>query len=341
MGAGMIGREHARLVSQHAKTELVGIADPAPGGATLAKELGVAHFADYRAMLDTVKPDGAIVAVPNKLHVDAGLACVERGIVSLVEKPLADTLEGAKRLAAASETAGIAMLTGHHRRHSPDIREARRVVRSGAIGALTVVNGMWLADKPGAYFDATWRRESGGGPILINLIHDIDCLRFICGEIESVRAVVSNAARGFAIEDTAAVVLTFENGAIGTFVLSDSVVSPYNWERTSGQGAYFPHQPGDCYFFGGREGALAVPSMTLWRHQKKDEHWQHPLVSVHQSLDGSRTYANQMDHFVAVVRGEAKPVIDAREGMLTLAATLAVARSAREDRAVIIKHMIA
>ncbi len=340
IGAGLIGREHCALIGQHPGADLVGLADVTAEAKTYADGIGVPCFADYQQMLDETEPDGAIVAVPNRLHLPAGLACLSRGIACLVEKPIADTVELARKLVAASETANVPILVGHHRRHSPDIREAKRLIEAGALGDLVTVNGMWLADKPDDYFDAAWRRESGGGPILINLIHEIDCLRFMVGEIESVRAFTSNAVRGFEVEDTASISLRFENGVLGTFLMSDAVASPYTWEVTSGQALYFPHQPGDCYFFGGRQASLAVPGMNIWRHDDEGKNWQDPLLREQIALDGSQTYRNQLDHFLAVVARNAAPVVTAHDGMVTLAATLAVATAAREDRTVTVREML-
>jgi predicted dehydrogenase len=341
LGAGLMGREHCELMRKHPRAELAGVADPSPDAQNYAAGIGVPYFADYQQMLDETQPDGAIIAVPNTLHVSAGLACLTRGVRCLVEKPIADTIQSARELVDASEAAGVPVLVGHHRRHSPDIREAHRIVRKGILGDLVAVNGMCLSDKPDNYFEAEWRCEPGGGPLLINLIHEIDCLRFICGEVQSVRAFTSNAVRGFDVEDTASVALRFENGAVGTFLISDAVVSPYTWDIASGQALYFPHQPEDCYYFGGRKASLALPSMNLWRHAKGDEHWQHPLLRQHVALDGSRTYRNQLDHFLAVVSGAEDPVITARDGMMTLAATLAVATAAREDRTVTVEELLA
>ena len=340
MGAGLIGREHASLVRSHPATELVGIADVSAEGKQYAESIGVPHYEDFDAMLEELRPNGAIVALPNTMHVMAGLACVRRGIPSLVEKPIADTVEAARELVTESESAGVPILIGHHRRHSPDIREAKRIISAGEIGALVAVNGMWLVDKPHGYFDVEWRRRPGGGPLLINLIHDIDCLRFICGEIESVKAYTSSKVRGFEVEDTGSVILRFENGALGSFVMSDTVVSPYAWDPASGQALYFPHQPENCYFFGGRTASLSVPGMSLWRHAKEGGHWQDPLVRHHVPLDGSRTYVNQLEHFCAVIRRETAPLVTARDGMMTLAATLAIEKAAREDRTVTIAEMI-
>lgn len=341
IGAGLIGREHASLIMAHPELNLVGICDPSPTAEALARQLSVGHWGDYGRMFEEVAPDGAIVALPNHLHAPAALACIERGIACLVEKPVAETIAAGLRVAEASERAGVPVLVGHHRRHSPDIREAKRVIDAGELGPLVAVNGMTLFDKPESYFEAAWRREPGGGPLLINLVHDLDALRYLVGEIESVHAFTSSATRGFAVEDTASVAIRFVNGVLGSFVVSDAAVSPWAWEYTSGQALYHPTQPGPCLFISGRKAALSVSDMYLWRHAREGEHWQHPLVREHRPGDGSRTYVNQLDHFAAVVRREVEPLITARDGVATLAATLAVEKAARENRAVTLAEMLA
>lgn len=340
MGAGVIGREHLKLLRRHVGVDVAAIADPAPGSEVLAATQGVPHYVDYTAMLDAVRPDGVIVALPNHLHLPAGLACIARGIPCLMEKPVADTVEAGLRLADAGEQADVPVLVGHHRRHSPDLREARRILREGLIGDLVAVNGMCLVDKPDGYFDAAWRREPGGGPILINLVHDIDSLRYLCGEIVGVRAFTSNGVRAFPVEDTASLCLTFACGALGTFMLSDAVASPWSWEFTSNQALYFPHQPGAYLFLGGRRGSLSVSDMQLWRHPNATDHWQHPFVGQVMPGDRSSAYDNQLDHFLAVIRRETTPVVDARDATTSLAATLAVGRAAREDRTVTVEEML-
>src|SRR4029077_20310972 len=166
-----------------------------------------------------------IVANPNALHRATALAAIARGIPTIVEKPIADTIPDARAIVEAAARANVPVLTGHHRRHNPIMQAARDFVASGALGRIVAVSGTWLHRKPDDYFDVTWRREAGGGPILINAIHDIDCLRMVVGEIEIVQAAASNGVRGFPVEDTAAAVLTFANGALGTFIVSDSTAS--------------------------------------------------------------------------------------------------------------------
>lgn len=340
MGAGLIGREHADLLTAHKKAEIVAICDPSPAAAELASRLNVPHFSDYEGMLEVVRPDGAIVALPNHLHAPAALVCIERGVPCMIEKPVAESLASARLIVEASEKAGVPVLVGHQRRYSPDIRSAKRAIEKGELGDLVAVSGMTLFDKPDDYFNTEWRRKAGGGVLLINLIHDIDTLRYLVGEIDSIRAFTSSARRGFEVEDTASVSIRFVNGVLGTFLISDGAVSPWAWEYTSGQALYHPHQPGPCLFLAGRKAALSVSDMYLWRHAEASDNWQHPLVREYRPGDGSLTYVNQLDHFVDVVGAGAKPLISARDGMSTLAATLAVDRAAREDRTVTLAEML-
>jgi predicted dehydrogenase len=158
----------------------------------------------------------------------------------LIEKPIADSVDDAMRLIDAAERAKVAMLIGHHRRHSPILEKAREIVHEGALGRIVAVMGSAMFHKPDSYFsEAPWRREPGGGPILINMIHEVDDLRSVCGEIVEVQALASNAARGFEVEDAVAINLRFANGALGTFLLSDTAATARSWEQTSGENASY------------------------------------------------------------------------------------------------------
>ena len=107
---------------------LCAVADPGPQAASLAVEWGVAHFADYRQMLEQAKPDAVIVANPNTLHVSTALDCLAAGVPVLLEKPVGVHLDEARELVAASKASGIPVLVGHHRRHNPLIVRAHEPV---------------------------------------------------------------------------------------------------------------------------------------------------------------------------------------------------------------------
>src|SRR5947209_13130789 len=259
IGAGLIGRKHLGILKDDSAFEIAGVADPAPQAEVYARENGFAYFDNAEALLDKTKPDGVIIANPNALHRETALLCIARKIPAIVEKPVADTLADARAIVEAAVKANIPVLTGHHRRHNPIMQAARDFVASGGLGRIVAANGTWLHRKPDDYFNVTWRREAGGGPILINAIHDIDCLRMVVGEIESVQATASSRTRGFAVEDTAAAVLTFANGALGTFIVSDATPSPWNWEATSRESAITPAELENCFVIAGRRGSLSIP----------------------------------------------------------------------------------
>jgi predicted dehydrogenase len=332
VGAGAFGQRHIQTISREPLCEVVAIADPTPQAANLATKSGFAYYAGYDEMLANAKLDAAIIATPNAMHVPAGLACAAHGVHMLIEKPIAETVAAAKVLCDAAQQAGVALLVGHHRRYNPIIAKAREIVQGGNLGRLIAVTAMWMLEKPANYYDVAWRTETaGGGPILINLVHDIDDLRFICGEIGSVQAMTANVARGFSVEDTAAITLRFAGGALGTITLSDAVAAPWSWELTSGEAAIYPQRPENCYLFAGTEGSLAVPKLELWRYAG-EKGWSAPLSCERLEVVPEDPQVRQLRHFCRVIRGEEAPLITGPDSTRTLAVTLAVSEAARSGQ---------
>lgn len=329
VGAGVIGRAHAALLAALPPEEgrLAAIADPGPGAADLAASLGVPHFPLMEAMLDAVRPDAAIIATPNHLHVPGARACIAREVAVLVEKPLAEALAGALAIAAEAERAGVPLLVGHFRRHNPVVQRARALIREGRLGRLVTVSADSMVLKPASYFDTAWRREPGGGPVLINLVHDIDALRFLCGEIETVQAMAADVARGFPVEDTAAVLLRFADGALATLTLSDAVPSPWCWDQTAGENPNFARHAANAYRICGTEASPELPGMALWRYPE-ERGWHKPMVREVLEVAPRDPLEAQLRHFLRVARREEEPLVSGHDGARTLAATLAVLRSA-------------
>ena len=281
------------------------------------------------------RPDAVIAATPNILHAQNGIECARHGVPVLVEKPITDSLADAEELIAAAERAGIALLVGHHRRHSPILAKAREIVQQGRLGRLVAISGSALFYKPDGYFaEGPWRREPGGGPILINMIHEVDDLRSICGEIDAVQALASSATRGFPVEDTVTIGRRFGNGALGSFVLSDTAAAPRSWEQTSRENASYATYPDeDCYLIAGVDGSLAVPTMRL-KTVASARSWWRPMHEEVVAVERADPLALQLDHFCAVVRGEATPLVEGRDALQTLRVTLAIAEAARTGRIV-------
>ncbi|HEX6708313.1 MAG TPA: Gfo/Idh/MocA family oxidoreductase [Albitalea sp.] len=337
VGAGLIGKTHIERALGSTSVELVGISDPNPVAAELARSIGVAFFADHRELLAEAKPKGVVVATPNATHARIAVDCLERGAAVLVEKPIADTLEDARRICEASSATGLPVLVGHQRRHNPIMRKAKAMVLGGALGkpVTATVLCTWL--KPRDYFEAAWRRQAGGGPILINLIHDIDLMRHLYGEIDSVQAWASNGVRRFEVEDSAVVALRFRNGALGTVTVSDTAVAPWNWDLSAGEAERFPRQDIDAHFYSGTEGSLTLPRLQLWRYRQDQgpaQGWHDPLTVERTAVHTGCPYTEQLRHFAALVEGKEAAVSSALDGLRTLEATLAVTRAAASGRAV-------
>ena len=289
-------------------------------------------------MLDDTHPQGVVVATPNALHEEVAVACVERGIPVLIEKPVAHSVESAVRICDAVRRTGVAALVGHHRRHNPLMRVAREFLAGGAIGRIVAVAAQDLRRKPDPYYEQTWRREPGGGPILINGIHDVDCLRCLCGDIETVMAITANRARSFAVEDSAAVTFGFVSGAVGTLTLSDAVQGPWAWEIVSGEEKGYPHQREDCYLITGTDGALALPTLTHWRNERGGGRGD-PFIRKELFYEPADPWVEEMRHFADVIDGKAPPLITVEDGTRTLAATLAIAQSAATGRPVAVEQL--
>jgi predicted dehydrogenase len=334
IGAGLFGRKHIETMPHEPRCKLAGIADPTPEAAAYASKMGVPCFADYAEMLDRVRPEAAVIATPNVLHVPAGLACAARGVHMLVEKPIADTVEAAAELSEASERAGVRLLVGHHRRHNPVIEKAREIVQDGRIGRVTAISAQWMLLKASEYFDIAHRREAGAGPVLTNAVHDIDDLRFIVGELISVQAMTSDAVRRFAVEDTAVILLRFAGGALGTLTVSDTAVSPWSWELTSGENPFYPRNAENCYLIAGTDGAVTVPKLELWRYGTQKKGWDVPLLREIIEVPRTDPLVRQLQHFCRVVRGDESPRVSGADAVKTLAAVQAIFEAARTGRSV-------
>ncbi len=336
-GAGVIGLRHIEETQRSQSAQLSAIVDPSPKAAEVARKERVPIYGSLSELIAKDRPDGIVLATPNQLHVEQALECIAAGIAVLVEKPLAHTLEEGKRLVETAERANAKLLVGHHRLHSPILHKAVEVIKSGILGPIVAVMGSAVFYKPDNYYDeAPWRREPGGGPILINMIHEVGNLRAMVGEIVAAQAFASNAIRKFPVEDTVAINLRFANGALGTFLLSDTAASPRSWEQTSQENKKYPNYPDeDAYVVMGASGSLGVPTMRVkYYARKEDRSWYKPFKTEVIALERADPLARQIEHFAAVIRGEAKPLVSGRDGLQNLRVTDAIVEAAKTGKVV-------
>lgn len=332
VGPGLMGLKHIELILANPRCELVGVVTPEREVVNeVGQRLNVPLFHELEGCLSSVSPSGVIISSPNEFHYEQARLCVERDIPVLVEKPITASYEDAERLVDLVARRGAKAIVGHHRAHSPLMATAKAVIDEGKLGRLVAIQGSAIFHKPPEYFDAgPWRREVGGGPILINLIHEIGIMRSLCGEISSVQAIASNAIRGFPVEDTVAINLQFRNGVLGTFVLSDTGASPRSWEQTSRENPVYPtYADEDCYSITGTQGSLDFPTLRLKSHPAgRTPSWQVPMVEEVIPVVREDPLKRQLDNFIDVILGLADPVVTAFDGAQNLKVAEAIRRSA-------------
>lgn len=333
VGAGAMGRNHIRFVQEEEQAQLVAIADAFEGAKATADEAGVPFFTDPGQMMDEVKPEGVIIATPNGLHLSVAREAVKRGIVPLVEKPISDDLEDAEKFAAEAEAAGVPVLVGQHRRHNPFVKKAKEIIDSGQLGKLTVSSFHYMIYKNDEYFDVEWRRKKGAGPILVNLVHDVDLLRYLLGEPVAIQGMQSSGARGFETEDSAVVNVRFADGALASMTISDATAAPWNWEATAREDPQYRPFEADAYFIGGTKGALSLPRLHVLSYDGASS-WHKPLQQEIPAVDPALPHKMQLKHFIKVVRREEEPVVTPADNVKTLRTLTAVKEAAESGKLV-------
>ncbi|WP_299896546.1 Gfo/Idh/MocA family oxidoreductase [uncultured Ruegeria sp.] len=322
-GGGLIGIRHVHAVIEHPGCMLVGLADP--DGSI---QIDAPRFASMDDVQDPV--DGVIIATPTRLHTENGILAASRGWHMLIEKPVAASVNDALRLKRIVRQADVRSLVGHHRRYHSTLQHLKEVITQGTIGRVINVSLLWAMRKPNSYFEQNWR-TSDGSPVMINLVHDVDVLRFVIGEISDVVALPGASIRGSDRIESGAVAIAFENGSTGTISFADSAPSPWGFEAGTGENPNIGTTRQDMMWITGTKGAVSFPSMTLWRGKdwgtaaQKDQ-----LLRPKQKREPLEA---QLDHFLDVIDG-ASPLIDVEDATRTLEVTSRIeqglkARSAR------------
>ncbi|PVH99102.1 NAD(P)-binding protein [Periconia macrospinosa] len=334
VGTGLIGPRHAEAVANQPDAQLSCIVDSNPIAAeAVARKFNCPWFTSVEDMLASQehRPNAALVCTPNHTHVAVSKSLLEGGIHVLCEKPISVDIETGKELVFDIETSQTQLLIGHHRRFNRYVLAAKPVISS--LGKVVAVSGLWTIYKPPEYFEAPteWRRLSTAGPILINLIHEIDILHYWFGPIVRVFAEQTASQRGHAAEEGAAITLRFSSGIVGTFILADAVVSPHNFESGTGENPMIPGVGRDCYRVFGSEASFSFPDMTRWSYTGQRS-WTETISSECTDVPETRVpFELQIEHFVKVVKGEQIPGCTGRDGLRAVMVCEAIKRSMVEQ----------
>lgn len=234
IGAGRIGTFHAEtIVRRISNADLIEVADPAPGAAEkLASDLGVAaHSTDIRSALNNPQIEGVIIASPARYHTDLVVQACEAGKHVFVEKPMALTIEDARRAIAAAKKAGVTLQVGFNRRWDLPFAEGRAAIDAGQIGTPQLLRS--LTRDPGP-FNADPHKIPPWTIFYETLIHDFDTLNWLNKGAMPVEvfatadALVRPDAKASGHLDTAVVTIKYDNGAIAVAEANFSALYGYD-----------------------------------------------------------------------------------------------------------------
>ncbi len=288
-------------------------------GAQMALGVPNEHsYKDYRAMLLRERPDFVVVSTPHVSHATIVVDCLCAGVPVLVEKPMAATVDAARRMVAAAEREGVPLVVIHNYAARPQAELARRLISEGAIGRpfLFRAEVLGVGWSPGAEtYDVDWRSKAGpagGGCLLDNGYHFVYLAQQYLGPVASVCARVGTFNHPIDVDDTALALLTHENGA------TSSVQAAWSMAGDS--------QPVNEIY--GTGGTMRMETDGTVAISRAGREWER------HHAQGDPGFSNVFRNFLEVIHGREAPITSGRDGLETLRIVRAAYASSERNAAV-------
>jgi len=332
VGTGLMGLQHIKAITKSKKANLHSIVDISKNATSLSKKYKVPLYSSVSQLLRSKNLDAVIVATPNQLHEKHTVSFLKNKIPVLLEKPISDNIMSAKKIIDIAKKNKTPLLIGYHRRHNSIVSKVKDIINSGKLGNIVSANVLCWLYKHKEYYKEKWRISKGGGPLGINLVHDIDMICYLLGPIQYVQAFTTNKTRKFKVEDTATVSLIFKSGALCTLNISDTIVAPWSYELTAGENPAYPITNQSAYMIGGTKGSLQFPNLKNWFYKKEKSWWNKILVKEDKNIKDDNTLINQINHFVDVVTKKIKPKVNGNDGLISLKIFAAITKSSKTGK---------
>lgn len=293
VGCGGIGAVHVR---SWGKVEGARVTAACDADLARAEATGAAPYQGWEELVAAGGFDALDICTPPHLHADIAVRALENGIPVLCEKPLARNPEEARRIVEAAERSGTLLMTAFCHRFEPGVEFVKALTRPDGIGRVLMFRNRFGTRFKGV--EERWFSQgeiAGGGALMDTSIHSVDLFRYLVGEVQSVSGAVKTfnpAIQG--VEDSAAMLLQSEDGAIG--VIEASWMTPWSANVI------------EVY---GENGAAVVDydtGETRYRLQGDAAWTQAELVP------GDR-FVEELRHFASLLRGEASPRVTGRDGL--------------------------
>ncbi|QQK76661.1 Gfo/Idh/MocA family oxidoreductase [Salicibibacter cibarius] len=323
VGAGVMGQLHAKTISECDSAELVAIVDlNEEVGKKIADEYGVTYISSIEKAVEN-EIDAYSIVLPDRLHVDAAVTVLKAGKAALVEKPLADTLEGAKRIDEAAKEGNGRYMVGHIMRFDPRYSSAAKYVQEGNVGEPVHIHA-----KRFSYQDVGLRMNGSSSVCFYLGVHDVDALQWISGQ--RIRKVYARSVskimpdNGVESEDAIFASLEFENGAIGNLGISWSIPD------------YVPSGINANLELVGTQGLLQIDTSDHGLSLMNRDAIQLP-DALHWPEVNGRVYGNlreEISHFASSVRDNEKFIISEDDALQTVAVNDAILKSVQDKKEV-------
>lgn len=330
VGCGRISRNHFGSIEKHTdQLELAAICDIDPAVlADHAVQYKVPAYRDLDEMLEREQLDLIALCTPSGIHPDQAVLAAKHKVHVMTEKPMATRWADGVRMVKACNEAGVRLFVVKQNRRNTTLQLLKRAVTERRFGRIHMVHLNVFWTRPQSYYDqgngwrGTW--EFDGGAFMNQASHYVDLLDWLIGPVEKVQAMMSTT-RDIEVEDTGVLNVKWRNGALGSMSVT-MLTYPQNLEGS----ITILGEKGTV-----RIGGVAVNDIQLWKFedsrdydaQIKDANYQ--TTSVY-GFGHPLYYKNVVD----VLRGEAEPETDGREGLKSLELLIAAYLAARDSKTV-------
>lgn len=330
VGCGRIAGNHLDAIAAHAgRADLVAVCDTDPARlATATRRTGVKGFGSLEALLAGSDADCVILATPSGLHAQQAITAAGAGRHVVTEKPMATRWQDGKAMVHACDAAGVQLFVVKQNRRNATLQLLKRAIDGRRFGRIWMVNVNVFWSRPQEYYDsASWRGtwEFDGGAFMNQASHYVDLLDWLIGPVESVHAYTATLARHIEVEDTGVMNIKWRSGTLGSMN-----VTMLTWPRNLEGSITVLGEFGTV-----RVGGVAVNRIDHWEFAEPD-----PMDDevAGASYDTGSVYGQGHKAYLAnvidVLRGEAEPDTDGREGLHSLELLVATYMAARDGRRV-------
>ncbi len=279
-------------------------------------------YSDFDEMLARERPDAVGIFTPNHLHCEFTLKALAAGAHVMVEKPMAPTAAEARKMVDAAATAGRVLVVAMQRRFGGIERAIKDAVSSGAIGKPHFIRARLSHGGPEFWAPGqkwfTTASEAGGGAMLDLGVHVADLAIWFLGELDFVSGTVGTLARQIEVDDTGAMIMQFQSGAIGVIEASWSSMPPLSAIEIYGsEGRVMAGYPRNDISILKADGS---PAPGFSRDEVMSRFDPHDLLAPFRELAAN---------FIGAVRGAMKGSPDGIDGLRAIEAVEACYRSSR------------